>query len=302
MPCKNKTTTRKSSSSKSQSRADEDMIDFGTDTRPKGDANLAEGSQKDQAVPPAPPATSTPDLGISPPSAMLAALAAGGDPGIPMMSSEDYDMEHAEDMLNEDFEAEFYEEDMEPQHATPNKTKNLGHLTRLYLKAEQEQQHAYLKDGLYISSEEAVAIHMVTVHWLKSRKFAPIPFRSLSYKHDTKLLVLALEKLKEAYSVKGRLNQSQHKEPALIEQAYNNPHKCPSRIKHLLLTQRAFKESGIEFFDTYDKLIPCYDIKPVEKITHAYLDQFLFFEDKHGLFPAWIKLADTEPPPLLVYK
>ena len=51
-----------------------------------------------------------------------------------------------------------------------------------------------------------------------------------------------------------------------------------SRIKRLLLTQRAFKEAGVEFFDTYDKLIPCYDIEPVEKITDAYLDQFLFFE------------------------
>lgn len=42
----------------------------------------------------------------------------------------------------------------------------------------------------------------------------------------------------------------------------------------MLLTQRAFKESGIEFFDTYDKLIPCYDIEPVEKITDAvrYID------------------------------
>ena len=91
----------------------------------------------------------------------------------------------------------------------------------------------------------------------------------MSYKHDTKLLVLALEKLKEAYSVKGRLNQSQREELALIEQAYDNPHECLSRIKRLLLTQRAFKESGIEFFDTYDKLIPCYDIEPVEKITDA---------------------------------
>ena len=82
-----------------------------------------------------------------------------------------------------------------------------------------------------------------------------------------------------------------------------NPHECLSRIKRLLLTQRAFKEAGIEFFDTYDKLIPCYDIEPIEKITDAYLDQFLFFEaDKRGLFPAWIKPADTEPPPLLVYK
>ena len=99
-------------------------------------------------------------------------------------------------------------------------------------------------------------------------------------------MVLALEKLKEAYSVKGRLNQSQREELALIEQAYDNPHECElrsvnrahrlshamlglSRIKRLLLTQRAFKEAGIEFFDTYDKLIPCYDIEPVEKITDA---------------------------------
>ena len=42
-----------------------------------------------------------------------------------------------------------------------------------------------------------------------------------------------------------------------------------SRTKRLLLTQHAFKEAGIEFFDTYDKLIPCYDIEPVEKITDA---------------------------------
>ncbi|GAA5932751.1 U4/U6-U5 snRNP complex subunit PRP8 [Sporobolomyces koalae] len=190
--------------------------------------------------------------------------------------------------------------------ATVDKTvakKNLGRLTRLYLKAEQERQNSYLKDGPYVSSEEAVAIYSATVHWLESRKFAPIPFPPLSYKHDTKLLVLALEKLKEAYSVKGRLNQSQREELALVEQAYDNPHETLSRIKRLLLTQRAFKEAGIEFFDTYDKLIPCYDIEPMEKITDAYLDQFLYFEaDKRGLFPAWIKPADTEPAPLLVYK
>ncbi|KIM66425.1 hypothetical protein SCLCIDRAFT_21917 [Scleroderma citrinum Foug A] len=42
------------------------------------------------------------------------------------------------------------------------------------------------------------------------------------------------------------------------------PHHTQMR---LLLTQHAFKEAGIEFFDTYDKLIPCYDIEPVKKIT-----------------------------------
>lgn len=122
--------------------------------------------------------------------------------------------------------------------ATVDKTvckKNLGRLTRLYLKAEQERQHNYLKvgpaglggkvgcrveimlciglddsgrlasfmftlqDGPYITAEEAVAVYTTTVHWLESRRFSPIPFPPLSYKHDTKLLILALERLKEAY-------------------------------------------------------------------------------------------------------
>ncbi|KXN90921.1 Pre-mRNA-processing-splicing factor 8 [Leucoagaricus sp. SymC.cos] len=163
-----------------------------------------------------------------------------------------------------------------------NKAKTiLQHLSKAWRcwKANVPWKNAYLKDGLYISAEEAIAIYTATVHWLESCKFSPIPFPPLFYKHDTKLLVLALEKLKEAYL-----------------QAYDNPHECLSCIKHLLLTQHVFKEASIEFFDTYDKLIPCYDIEPVEKITNA----FLFFEvDKCGLIPAWVKLADTEPPPLL---
>jgi hypothetical protein len=44
--------------------------------------------------------------------------------------------------------------------------------------------------------QEAVAIYTTTVHWLESRKFSPIPFPPLNYKHDTKLLILALERLK----------------------------------------------------------------------------------------------------------
>nr|XP_024363679.1 pre-mRNA-processing-splicing factor 8A isoform X1 [Physcomitrium patens] len=190
--------------------------------------------------------------------------------------------------------------------ATVDKTvcrKNLGRLTRLWLKAEQERQHNYLKDGPYVTPEEAVAIYTTTVHWLESRKFSPIPFPPLSYKHDTKLLILALERLKESYSVAVRLNQQQREELGLIEQAYDNPHEALSRIKRHLLTQRAFKEVGIEFMDLYSHLIPVYEIEPLEKITDAYLDQYLWYEgDKRHLFPNWIKPADSEPPPLLVYK
>lgn len=190
--------------------------------------------------------------------------------------------------------------------ATVDKTiakKNVGRLTRLWLKAEQERQHNHMKDGPYVSSEEAVAIYTTTVHWLESRKFSPIPFPSVSYKHDTKILILALERLREAYSVKGRLNQSQREELGLIEQAYDSPGTALESIKRALLTQRAFKEVKIDMNDNYSTINPVYDIEPIEKITDAYLDQYLWYQaDQRHLFPAWIKPSDSEVPPLLVYK
>ena len=73
-----------------------------------------------------------------------------------------------------------------------------------------------------MTPEEAVAIYTTTVHWLESRKFTPIPFPPLSYKHDTKLLILALEKMKEQYTVAVRLNQQQREELGLVEQARPN--------------------------------------------------------------------------------
>uniref|UniRef100_A0A060T7Z1 ARAD1D03102p n=1 Tax=Blastobotrys adeninivorans TaxID=409370 RepID=A0A060T7Z1_BLAAD len=190
--------------------------------------------------------------------------------------------------------------------ATVDKTvakKNLGRLTRLWLKAEQERQHNYTKDGPYVSPEEGVAIFSMMVHWLESRKFVPIPFPPLNYKHDTKLLVLALENLRDAYNIKGRLNQSQREELALIERAYDNPHECLTNIKRLLLTQRVFKEVTVEMMDHYSHITPVYEVEPLEKITDAYLDQYLWYEaDKRNLFPNWIKPSDSEVPPLLVYK
>lgn len=190
--------------------------------------------------------------------------------------------------------------------ATVDKTvakKNLGRLTRLWLKGEQERQHNYTKDGPYVSSEEAVAIYTTAVHWLESRKFQPIPFPSVSYKHDTKILILALERLRESYSVKGRLNQNQREELALIEQAYDSPGTTLARIKNFLLSQRAFKEVGVDMNDNYSDINPVYDIEPIEKITDAYLDQYLWYQaDQRNLFPSWIKPSDSEVPPLLVYK
>ena len=73
-------------------------------------------------------------------------------------------------------------------------------------------------------------------------------------------------------------------------------------LKNLLLFLTIL-QTGIEFMDLYSHLIPVYDVEPLEKITDAYLDQYLWYEaDKRRLFPPWIKPADLEPPPTLVYK
>ena len=106
----------------------------------------------------------------------------------------------------------------------------------------QERQHNFQKDGPYVTADEGIAIYSTTVNWLESRKFSAIPFPPLSYKHDTKLLILALERLKESYSAAVKLNQQQREELGLIEQAYDNPHEALMRIKRHLLTQHSFKE------------------------------------------------------------
>lgn len=181
--------------------------------------------------------------------------------------------------------------------------KNLGRLTRLWIKNEQDRQLQFAKDGPYVSPNEAVTIFQTMVLWLETRKFSPIPFPPLTYKNDTKLLVLALEGLKESYNANSRLNSAQREELALIEQAYDNPHECLARIKKFLLTQRIFKEVGLELMDYYSHLLPTYAVDPLEKITDAYLDQYMWYEaDKRKLFPSWVKPADDEIPPLLVYK
>lgn len=199
-----------------------------------------------------------------------------------------------------------YNRDRIKRGASVEKTavkKNLGRLTRLWIKNEQDRQTAFAKDGPFVTPNEAVVIFQTMVNWLESRRFSPIPFPPLSYKHDTKLLVLALENLKESFNANARMNSAQREELALIEQAYDNPHECLARVKKFLLTQRIFKEAGLEMMDYYDHLVPTYAIDPLEKITDAYLDQYLWYEaDKRKLFPNWVKPSDDEIAPLYVYK
>lgn len=62
----------------------------------------------------------------------------------------------------------------------------------------------------------------------------------------------------------------------LCPQAYDNPHEALHRIKRHLLASKAFKEVAFDFMDMYSHLIPVYQIEPLEKITDAYLDQYLW--------------------------
>ncbi|SCU81555.1 LAME_0B07646g1_1 [Lachancea meyersii CBS 8951] len=181
--------------------------------------------------------------------------------------------------------------------------KNLGRLTRLWMKYEQERQQKIEKNGPEITPAAATIIFKAMVNWLEINNFSPIPFPPLTYKNDTKILVLALENLKNAYFSKVRLNASEREELALIEEAYDNPHNTLNRIKKYLLTQRVFKPVDLSMKDELLQISPVYSVDPLEKITDAYLDQYLWYEgDRRHLFPNWIKPSDTEIPPLLVYK
>lgn len=181
--------------------------------------------------------------------------------------------------------------------------RNLGRLTRLWIKNEQDRQLNVERTGPELSPDEASTIFKVMVEWLKSRKFSPIAFPSLTYKNDTKILVLALENLKDSYGAKVRLNAAEREELALIEEAYDNPHETLNRVKKFLLTQRVFKPIDISMMEHYHDISPVYSVDPLEKITDAYLDQYLWYEaDQRNLFPNWIKPNDSEIAPLLVYK
>ncbi|GMM59078.1 U4/U6-U5 snRNP complex subunit [Maudiozyma humilis] len=181
--------------------------------------------------------------------------------------------------------------------------KNLGRLTRLWIKNEQDRQNLMEKNGPDITPDEATSVFSTMVDWLEARNFSSVPFPPLTYKNDTKILVLALENLKDNIGTKTRLNAQEREELALIEEAYDNPHETLNRIKKYILTQRVFKPVDLSMMENFDSISPVYSIDPLEKITDAYLDQYLWYEaDQRKLFPNWIKPNDAEIPPLLAYK
>ena len=68
------------------------------------------------------------------------------------------------------------EKEFEEEEQQENCMLKKFNIIRLYLKNEAERQSIYIKDKLYITCEEGVAIYTTLVRWLESRKFIHIPF------------------------------------------------------------------------------------------------------------------------------
>lgn len=65
---------------------------------------------------------------------------------------------------------------------------------------------------------------------VQARKYQAVVFPPLNYKNDIKLLILAMERLKEPFAAALRLNQAQREELGLIEQARPCSTRCDKLV------------------------------------------------------------------------
>jgi pre-mRNA-processing factor 8 len=181
--------------------------------------------------------------------------------------------------------------------------KNLGRLTRLRLREEQDRQSRFLAAGPAFAPHEAVAIYKMLARWLEARNFTRIDFPRSGLRNEKELLAKSLDRLRMQHNVANRLTQEQREEQKRIEDAFDAPQEALNKIRGHLAKTRIFKPVKVEFMDGYTLLAPVYTVDPVEKMTDAFLDSYLWYEaSKKGLFPTWVKPSDSEPPPLLAYQ
>jgi len=189
--------------------------------------------------------------------------------------------------------------------ATVDKTvcrKNLGRLTRLYLKSEHERQQKYLEQGPYIKINEIISLYRIIVRWSEIKHLKKIPFPTHDYKFGSKILLICLDGLKDQFSMNSKLNLEQKEELELLEYSFNNSGEILNLIKRQLIIQRSFKEIYIEFMDYFDYLIPVFDVNSLEKLTDAFVDHFIWYEiHKTEFFPGWMKPSDSEILPFSIY-
>nr|BAS01665.1 splicing factor PRP8 [Lotharella vacuolata] len=199
----------------------------------------------------------------------------------------------------------YYNRERIKEGATVDKTvcrKNIGRLTRLFIKSEHRKQIEYSNRGPFIKKKEIIGYYTTISEWFRFLEKDKINFPNLNDKFSSNLLTVTLNHLKEQFSANVKLNLYQKEEMELIEYAYNNSNEVLKTIKRYLLIKRAFKEVFLSFMDHFDNIIPIYEIDAVEKLVDAYLDHFLWFENNiTGVIPDWVKPSDKEILPHLVY-
>jgi len=190
--------------------------------------------------------------------------------------------------------------------ATVDKTvcrKNIGRLTRLFIRSEHKKQIQYTNEGPFIKKKEVIGYYTTMSEWFRFLEKDKISFPNLNDKFSSNLLIVTLGHLKDQFSANVKLNLQQKEEMELLEYAYNNSNEVLKTIKRYLLVKRTFKEIYISFMDHFDNIVPVYEIDAVEKLTDAYLDHFLWFENNIlEIIPNWVKPSDKEILPHLVYK
>eukprot|EP00792_Barthelona_sp_PAP020_P004627 TRINITY_DN2246_c0_g1_i1.p1 TRINITY_DN2246_c0_g1~~TRINITY_DN2246_c0_g1_i1.p1 ORF type:complete len:2283 (-),score=561.88 TRINITY_DN2246_c0_g1_i1:22-6870(-) len=182
--------------------------------------------------------------------------------------------------------------------------KNTTRVGRLYLREESQRQERYLKEGPFLHTQEAIGIYKIAIAWFSRIGLTEnkIEFPQQNYRHDTHILLLALERLKDQYLSKSFLNQKERKELGELEKGFDDPTELLGHIKRYLSTQRVFRNVEIDFIDHFSYLEPIYDVDILEKIVDAYLDQYLWFEaSNRNLFPNWIKPCDDEIAPQTLF-
>ena len=181
--------------------------------------------------------------------------------------------------------------------------KNHGRLVRLQIKEEQDRQRDWIERGPFLAMDDFANLYTTFAKWLSTQQFQQIPFPPVAYKHDMKILRIALEKLRENHGAPGsRTTSAARHEQLKIEEAFNNPQTTINGIKRKLMQMRAFKTAGIEYVDYFTHMHPVYEVDVDEKIVDAYLYQYLAYEaERRGLFPSWIKPKDDLPNPARLY-
>lgn len=184
--------------------------------------------------------------------------------------------------------------------------KNLGRLTRLKVMEEAKRQKDFITgaEPFPLDKHDAVIVYQTMAAWLKDRGFKQIPFPKASHAAALDLLKLSLNRLRLQHNIANRVTQEQREEQKRIEEAFDAPYECLTRIRDALSRQRHFKTIQVGYMDGFSHLYPIYKIDPSEKMNDSFLDQYLWYEamDQQRLFPNWVKPADTEPLPILVHK